>query len=108
MCGRAFPGLIQVGKTSFITIDTKRPLPPIAGRGYPLGMKFLLGWTFKLAFLGVIYLGFTGAFNVKLPETVMGYKVPDSAHQFVERTAKIADYGQQTQNGFKNIANGFK
>jgi hypothetical protein len=78
------------------------------GGVYLRGMKFLLGWTFKLAFLGVIYLGFTGAFNVKLPDTVLGYKVPDSAHQFVERTAKIADYGQQTQNSFKNIANGFK
>ena len=71
-------------------------------------MKFLIGWAFKLGFLGVMYLGFTGAFNVKLPETVMGYKVPDSAHQFVERTAKIADYGQQTQNSFKSIANGLK
>jgi hypothetical protein len=71
-------------------------------------MKFLLGWTLKLTFLGVVYLGLTGAFNVKLPETIMGYKVPDSARQFVERTSKIADYGQQTQNGFKNIANSFK
>lgn len=72
-------------------------------------MKFLIGWTLKLAFLGVAYLGFTGAFGaVKLPETVLGYKVPDAAHQFVERTAKIADYGQQAQNGFKNIANSFK
>ena len=71
-------------------------------------MKFLLGWTLKLTFLGVLYLGFTGAFNVKLPETVLGYKVPDSAHQFVERTSKITEYGQQTQNGFKSIANSFK
>jgi hypothetical protein len=71
-------------------------------------MKFLLGWTIKLAFLGVVYLGFTGAFSVKLPDTVLGYKVPEAAHQLVERTNKIAEYGQQTQNGFKNIANSFK
>ena len=71
-------------------------------------MKFLLGWTIKLALLGVVYLGFTGAFNVKLPDTVLGYKVPDAAHEFVERTAKIGDFGQQTQSGFKNIANSFK
>jgi hypothetical protein len=69
-------------------------------------MRFLLGWSFKLTFLGLAYLGYTGA--LKLPETVMGYKVPDSAHQFVERTAKIADYGQQAQNSFKNIASGLK
>ena len=71
-------------------------------------MRFVLGWTFKLAFLGVIYLGFTGAFHVKLPATVLGYKVPDTAQQFVDRTAKIAEYGQQTQAGFKNIANGLR
>jgi hypothetical protein len=71
-------------------------------------MKFLLGWTFKLGCLGVMYMAFTGAFNIKLPETVLGYKVPEQAHQFVERTAKIADYGQQTQNGFKTISNSFK
>ena len=71
-------------------------------------MKFLLGWTIKLAFLGVVYLAFTGAFNLQLPDTVLGYKVPEAAHQLVERTNKIAEYGQQTQNGFKNIANSFK
>ena len=71
-------------------------------------MKFLLGWTFKLAFVGVLYLGFSGGFQVKLPETVLGYKVPESAQQFVDRTAKIADIGQQTQVGFKNIAAGLK
>jgi hypothetical protein len=35
-------------------------------------MKFVLGWTFKLAVLGVLYFGFTGGF--KLPETVLGHK----------------------------------
>jgi hypothetical protein len=108
MCGRAFQAPSLAGKSSFITIDTKRPLPRIASRDYSRGMKFLLGWTIKLAFLGVAYLAFTGAFNVKLPDTVLGYKVPDAAHEFVERTGKIADFGQQTQNGFKNIANSFK
>jgi hypothetical protein len=71
-------------------------------------MRFILGWTFKLAFLGVMYLGFTGGFHVKLPETVLGFKVPDTAQQFVDRTAKITEYGQQTQSGFKNIAAGLK
>jgi hypothetical protein len=71
-------------------------------------MRILLRWTLKLTFLCLVYLGVTGAINVKVPDTIMGYKVPDSARQFVERTSKIADYGQQTQNGFKNIANSFK
>jgi len=56
----------------------------------------------------VMYLGFTGGFHVKLPETVLGFKVPDTAQQFVDRTAKITEYGQQTQSGFKNIAAGLK
>ena len=71
-------------------------------------MKFVLGWTFKLAFLGVVYLGVTSGFHVKLPETVLGYKVPESAQQFVDRSSKIADFGQQTQTGFKSIAAGLK
>lgn len=71
-------------------------------------MKFVLGWTFKLALLGVLYLGFSGGFHVKLPQTVLGYKVPDQAQQFVDRTSKIADYGQQTQARFADIAKGLK
>jgi len=71
-------------------------------------MRFILGWTFKLAFLGVMYLGFTGGLQMKLPETVLGYKVPEGAQQFIDRNAKIAAYGQQTQSAFKSIAAGLK
>jgi hypothetical protein len=71
-------------------------------------MRTLLGWAFKAAFVGVLYLGVTSGLQVKLPETVFGYKVPDQAHQFVERTSQIADFGKQTQNGFKGIADSFK
>ena len=71
-------------------------------------MKSILGWAFKLAFVGVVYLGFTSGFHVKLPETVLGYKVPGAAQEFVDRSSKIADFGQQTQAGFKNIAAGLK
>ncbi len=91
-----------------MTIDTKRPLPRFVGRNYPRFMKFILGWTFKLAFVGVLYLGFSSGFHVQLPETVMGYKVPESAQQFVDRTTKIADFGQQTEVGFKSMAAGLK
>ena len=41
-------------------------------------MRFLLGWMFKLAFAGVLYVTFVGGHKVQLPDTVMGHKVPDS------------------------------
>ena len=71
-------------------------------------MKSILGWAFKLSFVGVVYLGFSSGFHVKLPETVLGYKVPAEAQEFVDRSSKIADFGQQTQTGFKTIAAGLK
>ena len=91
-----------------MTIDTNRPLPRFHRRPYPRDMKFILGWTFKLAFLGVVYLGFTSGIKVKLPETILGYKVPGAAQQFVDRSSKIAEYGQQTQDSFKTIATSLK
>ena len=39
---------------------------------------------------------------------MLGFKVPEQAHQFVERTSQIADFGKQTQTGFKGIADSFK
>jgi hypothetical protein len=66
-------------------------------------MRFLLGWALKLSLVGVVYLGLTSGFKVKLPEEVLGYKVPASAQEWVDRNAKLAEYGQQTQAGFKSI-----
>ena len=66
-------------------------------------MRFLLGWALKLSVIGVIYLGMTSGFKVKLPEEVLGYKVPPTAQQWVDRNAKIAEIGKQTQDGFKSI-----
>ena len=71
-------------------------------------MRTLLGWIFKASFLGVLYLAVTSGMQVKLPETVMGFKVPDQAQQWVDRTSKIVEYGQQTQSGFKGISDAFK
>jgi hypothetical protein len=71
-------------------------------------MRSLLGWIFKAAFVGVLYVGVTSGAQVKLPETVLGYKVPEQAQQWVDRTAQIADYGKQTQTGFQGIADAFK
>jgi hypothetical protein len=64
----------------------------------------LVGWMLKLSVLGVIYLGMTSGLHVKLPEEILGYKVPATAQQWVDRNAQIGELGQQTQAGFKTIA----
>ena len=71
-------------------------------------MKFLFGWGLKLSLVGVAYVVMTSGFKVKLPEEILGYKVPESAQRFVDRSSQIAEYGQKTQNGFKGIADSFK
>jgi hypothetical protein len=67
-------------------------------------MRFLIGWTLKLGVLGLIYLGMTSGFRIQLPEEVLGYRVPATAQQWVDRNAQIGDYGKQTQAGFKSIS----
>jgi hypothetical protein len=67
-------------------------------------MRFLVGWTVKLGILGLIYLGMTSGFRIQLPEEVLGYRVPATAQQWVDRNAQIGEYGKQTQAGFKSIS----
>ena len=71
-------------------------------------MRTLIGWAFKLSVLGLLYVGMTSGVKIKLPESVLGYKVPDAAQQWVDRNAQIADYGRQTQAGFKSIGDAIK
>jgi hypothetical protein len=71
-------------------------------------MRLLLGWSLKLSLVGVVYLGMSSGFKVKLPEEVLGYKVPASAQEWVDRNARIADFGQQAQSGFKSIGDQLK
>ncbi len=71
-------------------------------------MRVLLGWALKLSLVGVVYLGVTSGFKVKLPEEVLGYKVPPTAQEWVDRNAKIAEFGKQTQGGFKTIGEQLK
>ena len=71
-------------------------------------MRLLVGWMFKLGFLGLIYFGMTSGFRIELPEEVLGYKVPTTAQQWVDRNAQIGEYGKQTQAGFKAISDSFK
>jgi hypothetical protein len=71
-------------------------------------MRFLLGWAVKFAVVGVVYLGLTSGFKVKLPEEVLGYKVPATAQEWVDRNAQIGAYGKQTQAALKSIGEQLK
>ena len=71
-------------------------------------MRFLLGWAVKLAVIGAIYVGITSGYQIKLPEQVLGYKVPDTAQQWVDRNAQIGEYGKQTKAGFETLGKQLK
>jgi len=71
-------------------------------------MKTILGWSIKLSVAGLVYVGMTSGSNIKLAEEVLGYKVPPSAQQWIDRNAQLADFGKQTQAGFKSIAGSLK
>jgi hypothetical protein len=67
-------------------------------------MRFLLGWLFKLGFLGVAYLAATGSLQLKLPDSILGYEVPREARQWVERNAQINDLAGKTETSLKEIS----
>jgi hypothetical protein len=71
-------------------------------------MRFLLGWAIKLSFIGVIYYGVTGGFgDIKVPDTVMGYKVPEGVKRQLESANTIKELGADTTATFKKISEGF-
>ena len=67
-------------------------------------MRFLLGWLFKLGFLGVAYLAVTGSLPFKLPDSMLGYEVPPEVRQWVERNAQINDLAGKTETSLKEIS----
>ncbi len=71
-------------------------------------MRFVLGWTVKLAFVGLIYAGVTGAIPLKLPDTILGFQVPDAAKRLAGSNGQIQDIAGKTQAGFKGIADSIK
>ena len=71
-------------------------------------MRSLMVWMFKLAVLGLIYAGMTSGVKIKLPDTVLGYKLPESAQQWVDRNGQITEYGRQTQAALKSIGESIK
>jgi hypothetical protein len=66
-------------------------------------MRFLLGWMFRLGFLGMAWFALTGDFQFQLPDAVLGYAVPQQAKQWVER-AQI----DEVTSGFNSIAGRLK
>jgi hypothetical protein len=70
-------------------------------------MRTLLGWAIKLSVLGLVYVGLTSGVRIKLPEEVLGYRVPAEAQQWVDRNAQLGEYGQKTQASFQSISDSF-
>ena len=71
-------------------------------------MKFAVSLALKLSIAGVVYVVLTAGPKITLPEQILGFKVPPSAQEWVDRNAQIADFGERTQAGFKNIADSLK
>jgi hypothetical protein len=71
-------------------------------------MRFLLGWAFKLGFLGAAYLALTGNLQLKLPESALGYEMPPQAKQWAERVARISDLENSGENGLRQISDRLK
>jgi hypothetical protein len=109
MSAQALPGV----HTACTTIDTIRrcldgPCEIIIGLANGVLMRFLLGWLFKLGFLGVAYLAATGSLQFKLPDYVLGYEVPPEARQWVERNTQIDDLARKTGASLRQISDGLK
>ena len=67
-------------------------------------MRFLpLRWLFRLGFWGVAWLVLMGDLQIKLPDTVLGYAVPQQAKDWVEGAQR-----DDVTNGFNDIAGRLK
>jgi hypothetical protein len=71
-------------------------------------MRFLLGWVFKLGFLGMAWLAMTGDLQLKLPESVLGYEMPPLVRQWAERAARVGDLESGTGSGLRRISDSLK
>jgi hypothetical protein len=67
-------------------------------------MRFLLGWAFKLGFVGAAYLALTGNLQLKLPDSMLGYEMPPLAKQWAERVSRINDLENSGENGLRQIS----
>jgi len=67
-------------------------------------MRFLLSWSLKLALMGLIYAGVTGAIPMQLPDSILGFQMPDAAKRLAGNGSQLQDIAGKTQAGFKGIA----
>jgi hypothetical protein len=68
-------------------------------------MRFLLGWVFKLGFLGMACLAATGNLQLKLPESLLGYEVPQLVRQWAQRAG---DLENSTESRLRRISDSLK
>jgi hypothetical protein len=71
-------------------------------------MRFLLGWVFKLGFLGMACLAATGDLQLRLPESMLGYEMPPLVRQWAERAARVGDLENSTTSGLRRISDSLK
>ena len=69
-------------------------------------MHFLLGWAVKLGVLAIVAFAVTG--NLRLPQTVLGFEVPEEARQWADRNGHGTDIVGRTQAGFKQISDSLR
>ncbi len=68
-------------------------------------MRFLLGWMFKLGFLGMACLAATGNLQPRLPESLLGYEMPPLVRQWA---ARAGDLENSTVSGLRRISDSLK
>jgi hypothetical protein len=73
-----------------------------------VSMRFLLGWAFKLGFLGMAWLAVTGNLQLRLPESILGYEMPPQLRQWAERAARVGDLENGTESGLRRISDSLK
>jgi hypothetical protein len=71
-------------------------------------MRFLLGWVFKLGFLGMACLAATGNLQLRLPESLLGYEMPPMVRQWAERAARVGDLDNGIASGLRRISDSLK
>lgn len=67
-------------------------------------MATIMGWAWKIAALGVFLALMTTGTTIRLPEEVLGVRIPQSVRNVVDRGAGVGDYAQKTQAIFRDIA----
>ena len=70
-------------------------------------MRFLLNWSIKLSMAGVLYVAVSTGASMKLPDTILGFKVSQATQQSANSNSEMAALGDKTTNGFSNVTVAF-